>query len=91
VCVCVCVFLLIGSVEIHNRLATCCVQTLANVVNEIFVLQGRYAAYIGTWIRTFWDNLSVESLKVKHSSWNSLTLQDGAERLSQNVSKQVII
>jgi len=35
------------------------------VVNEIFALLGCYAAYIGSWLQTFRDNLSVPSSSLK--------------------------
>ena len=38
------------------------------VVNEIFALLGCYAAYVGSWLQTFRDNLSVPSSSLKMRS-----------------------
>jgi hypothetical protein len=41
------------------------------VVNKIFVLLGRYAAYIGSYSPAFRDSLSVPSPTVRHSNNNA--------------------
>jgi len=63
---------------------------------------GYYAASSGNFLTTFRDNLSVPSLKVKNSNslfnariqkklFGFLALEDGADRLSRNVRKKLLL
>jgi hypothetical protein len=44
-----------------------------------------YAAYVGSYLLTFWHGLSVPSPSIKQSNF----VEDGTKRLSWNVNKQV--
>jgi hypothetical protein len=54
-------------------------------INEICNLLGFYATQHGSSVRTFWDNLSVPS----SFFLDYLTLEDGTDRLSQNVGTKL--
>jgi hypothetical protein len=58
-------------------------------VDEICTLLGYYAASCGKRLPTFRDKVSVPSSRVKSlDSWGLLTLDDGTNELSRNVSEQ---
>jgi hypothetical protein len=52
-------------------------------VNEFFVLLACYAAYIGSYLPTFRENLSV----LYSRALDCLSLEDGTDRLSRNFGK----
>jgi hypothetical protein len=56
-------------------------------VDEIFALLGYYSAYDRNSLQTFGDNLSIPSSTTKKS--DLLTLENGANMLSRNVSKKL--
>jgi len=43
---------------ISRHPVTCGVSGFRRRINEIFVLLGRYAAFCGTYLSTFWENIS---------------------------------
>jgi hypothetical protein len=54
---------------------------------RIFVLLGYYAAYSGNSLPTFRDDPSAPSSRFRKSAL--LTLEDGTDRLSRNVGKEL--
>jgi hypothetical protein len=61
---------------------------MARAETEICALLGCYAALSGNPLPTFWDNVSVPPSRVKKlASLDFLTLEDGTNILSRNVSK----
>jgi hypothetical protein len=59
-------------------------------VDEIYALLGCYAASSGNTLPTFRDHISVLSSRVKKKkSKDFVTLEDGTDMLSQNVSKEL--
>ena len=70
--------------------SSCCDQLKVAIsvfpcgVNEIFALLGCCAALISSYFLAFWDNLSVQSSRVRP---DCLILEDGTDRLSRNFGK----
>jgi hypothetical protein len=59
--------------------------------NENCALPGHYAASSGNSLPTFWDKISVPSSRVKNPfDFGLLTLDDGIDRLSRNVGKELL-
>jgi hypothetical protein len=78
-----------------------CNFSVRHRVNEIAVLLGCYAAWIGGWFPTFRDNLSVPFARVKQSgkkllgAWpflsDCLTVEDLTDRLSRKVCNKLSV
>jgi hypothetical protein len=56
---------------------------------EVFTLLCFYPAYVGSCLTTFRERLSVTSSSVKQFKNNCSTLEDGIDRLTRNVGKQL--
>jgi len=60
----------------------CVISGFRRGVNEIYALLGSYAAWIGNYVPTFRDSLSVPPSR---SKLESLTFENGTDRSSRNV------
>jgi len=67
-----------------ERLHVCFISDVHREADENCALLRHYAVSSGNFLPTVWDNLSVPSSSVQTQS---LTTEDGTDRLSRNVGK----
>jgi len=88
--ICIPIYVLRVTIEMHTKTYTDLhlngVSGFHSEVDENFVRLNYYAASIENSLPTFRDNLSVPSSRVKNPF---LTLDDGIDTMSRNVSKEL--
>jgi len=65
-----------------------CGINIVKVHKTVLASLGCYASYVSGCLKTFWETLSVPSWRVRPFFLDCLTLQDGTNRVSRNISKQ---
>jgi hypothetical protein len=83
----------LNSDNLHYHVSTilsgCVTSGFHHEVDENCALLGYYAMSSGNFLSTVWDNLSIPSSKVKNIKKKILTLKDGNNMLSWNVSTEL--